>query len=259
MTPPDVVGGMSHSPKPLACRRAHAIGEGSIVMKLRECYELVRTRRGRMWLWRTLVQRLYSRRVAIGVSRDLSAFLAKPSAKIPLEVRLLRDDDDLSLISEVGELAPRLAQQRADQRWFLASGLPTPWVAVDPDGAVCFLAWLLTSRDNDALTATLGPLLPQLEPGEVAIEGAFTAESHRGLGILPEVATRLVDAAQEADGACRGIAFIADWNAASLKAGRKAGWFPYARREERWLLFRRTIRFLPLESATTEKIAMGSR
>jgi hypothetical protein len=41
------------------------------------------------------------------------------------------------------------------------------------------------------------------------------------------------------------ITFIAEWNAASLKAGEKAGWIPFVKREESWFLFRQRIRFLP--------------
>lgn len=218
------------------------------MMRVREGVELLRSSSGRRWAWRTALQRLYSRRTAVGISRDLTVPHPTISAKIPLEVRQLRPDDDLSIVSEVSELGSRLAQQRADQRWFLESSLPPPWVAVDPDGRVCMITWMLSARDNASVKATLGPLLPTLEPHEVAIEGAFTAETHRGLGILPDVATRLMERARESDGARRGVAFIAEWNAASLKAGEKAGWVPFAQREERWLLFRRRIRFLPLNA-----------
>lgn len=221
------------------------------MMRVQEGLKLLGSSSGRRWVWRTALQRLYSRRTAVGISRDLTVPHPGISAKIPVEVRQLQPGDDLSIISEVPELGARLAQQRADQRWFLNSDLPTPWVAVDPEGRVCMITWILSARDNAAVKATLGPLLPTLEPDEVAIEGAFTAESHRGLGILPDVATRLVEQARESDGARRGLAFIADWNAASLKAGEKAGWVPFAQREERWLLFRRHIRFLPLNAEMT--------
>jgi GNAT superfamily N-acetyltransferase len=214
------------------------------MMRVREGLELIRSSHGRRWLWQTARQRLYSRRVAIGIRRDMSVPLAVPRAKIPLVVRQLRPDDDLSFIAAVRELTPQAAELRADQRWLLSSDLPTPWVAVDPDGTVCFMTWLLTARDNAAIQARWGAMLPELQPDEALIEGIYTAESHRGLGIMPDAGTRIVEQARDS-GARYGMGFIAEWNAASLKAGEKAGWIPFIKREERWVLFRRRIRFLP--------------
>jgi RimJ/RimL family protein N-acetyltransferase len=168
-----------------------------------------------------------------------------PRAKIPIVVRQLAPDDDLSFLAEAPELDPELAQFRADERWLLTGDLPTPWVAVDPEGKVCLMTFLLTSRDNDAIQARWGAMLPVLQPDEVLLEGSYTPEKYRGMGILPEAGTRVVEQARD-DGARYGMTFIADWNAASLRAGEKAGWIPFTKREESWFLFRRRIRFLPL-------------
>ena len=47
---------------------------------------------------------------------------------------------------------------------------------------------------------TVGRMLPELQPDEALIEGIYTAESHRGLGIMPEAGTRIVE--QRATPAC---------------------------------------------------------
>jgi GNAT superfamily N-acetyltransferase len=219
------------------------------MMRVREGLELIRSSHGRRWLWGTARQRIYSRRVAIGVRRDLSVPFPVPPAKIPLVVRQIRPDDDLSFITAVPGLTPREAQQRADQRWRLSGDLPTCWVAVDPDGTVCFMAWLLTARDNAVIRARWGELLPQLQPDEALIEGPYAAESHRGLGIMTDAGNRIVERARDF-GARYGMGFIAEGNVASLKASEKAGWVPFVKREESWFLFRRRIRFLPLANAT---------
>src|SRR3954453_4128523 len=139
--------------------------------RLGEGLELIRSSNGRRLLWLTARKRLYSRVVSIGVRRDLSVHVegvigrdlaVVPPAKISLEVRQLRPDDDLSFIADVPGLTPRAAQMRMDQRWLMSGDLPTPWVAVDPDGAVCFMTFLLTARDNEAIRARWGGLLPQL-------------------------------------------------------------------------------------------------
>lgn len=226
--------------------------------RLRVGLELARSNQGRQWLWLTARKRLYSRVVSIGVRRDLSVHVegqigrdlaVVPPAKIPLVVRQLRPEDDLSFIDDVPGLDPRSAQMRADQRWLMSGDLPAPWVAVDPDGAVCFMTFLLTARDNAVIQARWGGLLPQLQPDEVLIEGPFAGESARGLGIMKEVAGRLLQVAV-ASGARYVMGFIGERNVATLKVVELGGLAPFLKREESWLLFRRRIRFLPIADAT---------
>jgi GNAT superfamily N-acetyltransferase len=225
------------------------------VPRAREGLELIRSSHGRRWLWRTALQRFYSRRVAIGIHRDLSVPFAVPPAKIPLVVRQLRPDDDLSFIAAVPGLAPRAAEERAAQRWLLSAGLPNCWVAVDPDGTVCFMTWLFTARDNALIRARWGGLFPELQPDEALFEGVCTADSHRGLGIMPDAGTRVVERAAHDLGVLYVMGFIGAENVASLKAGEKAGWVPFAKREESWLLFRRRICFLPLSERDENDLA----
>ena len=107
------------------------------------------------------------------------------------------------------------------------------------------ITYLLTAQDNARMRALWGDWLPQLKPDEALIEGIFTAASHRGLGIMPEAGTRIAEQAR-AQGVRYGLGFILTRNAASLRAGDKAGWFPYIKRDESWFLFRRRVRFHPL-------------
>ena len=214
--------------------------------RVTEVLELTRSRPGRRLLWQLVHQRIYSRRIGIGLARDLHGpTFTTFRAKVPTTIRLLQPDDDLSLLDDLPELDPRLARLRMDQRWLMKGDLPTPWVAVDPDGKVGFMTFLLTSRDNAAMQARWGAMLPILQPDEAMIEGIYTAEKYRGLGMMVDAGTRIVE---EARGSARwGMGFVWERNPAVLKAGMKGGWFPFAKREERWLLFRRRIRFLPLE------------
>lgn len=218
-------------------------------MRVQEGLELIRSPHGRRWLWRTARQRLYSRRVAIGVRRELSVPYDVPPAKIPLAVRPLRPDDDLSFIAEAPGLSLREAQRRADQRWFLSAGLPNCWVAVAPDGQICFMAWVLTARDNEFIRKKWGGLFPDLRPDEGMIEGVHTAESHRGLGIMADATTQIFQHAHDDLGIEYSLGYIVQENSASLRGGEKHGATPFTRREESWLLFRHRIRFVPLENA----------
>ena len=140
------------------------------VMQVREGLELIRSSHGRRWLWWTARQRLYSRRVSIGVRRDMSVSFTVPPPKIPLVVRQLRPDDDRSFIADVPGLAPQEAQEHAVQRWLLSADLPACWVAVDPDGTVCSMTWLITARDNALVRAWWKGLLPELQPDEALFE-----------------------------------------------------------------------------------------
>jgi hypothetical protein len=168
--------------------------------------------------------------------------------KIPLVVRQLRPDDDLSFIADAPGLSTKVAAERAVQRWLLGSNLPPPAVAIDPDGKVCFMAWMLTAQDNELIRTRWGDLLPQLKPDEALIEGPFTAESHRGLRVM-HAYNAILDAARDS-GLRYVMGFIAEGNVAQLKVAEYGGFVSFIKREESWFLFRRRIRFLPLSDAT---------
>jgi len=241
-----------------ADRDVARVGMTRVRERVREGLDLLRYSNGRRLLWLIARKRLYSRVVSIGVRRDLSVHVegvigrdlsVVPSAKIPLVVRQLQPDDDLSFIEDVPGLDPRSAQMRMDQRWLMSGDLPTPWVAVDPDGAVRFMTFLLTARDNDAIRARWGGLLPQLQPDEALIEGPFAEESARGLGIMKEVAGRLLQIVSDS-GVRYVMGFIGEQNVATLKVVELGGLAPFVKREERWFLFRQRIRFVPYENST---------
>lgn len=217
-------------------------------MRVREALGILRSNYGPQWLRHTLRLRLRSRRIAIGVRRDLTVHVPVDPPKIPLVVRNLRPDDDLSFIADTPGLSPRAASERAVQRWLLGSNLPPPAVAIDPDGKVCFMAWMLTAQDNAVIQARWGDQLPQLKPDEALIEGPFTAESHRGLRVM-HAYTAILDAARDS-GLRYVMGFIAEGNVAQLKVAEYGGFVPFIKREESWFLFRRRIRFLPVSDAT---------
>ncbi|WNG86725.1 hypothetical protein C6A87_023425 [Mycobacterium sp. ITM-2016-00317] len=210
--------------------------------------ELLRTGRGRRWLWRTARKRFHSTTVSIGIRDDLSVPFPAPSAKIPLVVRKLQPDDDLSLVADVPGLPPEVARHRADQRWLLNSDLPAPWVAVDPDGAVCFIAYLFTAEDNPRMQALWGPLAPVLKPGEALVEGIFTSERHRGLGVFMDAGTKILDEARKL-GMRSAIGVAGEKNLGTFKVAERAGWTRQFRRVERWRLFRQRVTFEPLEGS----------
>ena len=215
------------------------------MMPVRDHLRLIRSGNGRRFLWRAVRARLYSRREAVGLRRDLSVPFPVPPAKIPLIVRPLRPDDDLSFIAAVPELAPQAARDRIHQRLLLTYDLPTCWVAVDPDGTACYMQWLIAPRDNALVRARWGGLFPELQPDEALLEGAYTAESHRGQGIMAHAMARIAERARDF-GAQYVITFVGHENVASLKGCERAGFAPYVERRDSWSVFRERVRFLPL-------------
>lgn len=175
-----------------------------------------------------------------------------PVAQIPLVVRSVRPEDDLSFIADVPGLSQEAAQHRADQRWLLSCDLPNCFVAVDPDDNVCFMTFLLLARDNALIQKRWGDWLPQLAPDEALIEGTYVSSHHRGKGIMTDACCRIADLASSEFGAQFVVGVISEANRPALKSADKAGFNPYARREDRWFLFRRRIRFVPFTRASAD-------
>lgn len=213
-------------------------------MRVREGVELIRSSRGRRLLWRSAYLRLYSRHIAIAVRRDLNVPHDPGPAKIPLVVRQLQPDDDLSLVADVPGLTPQAAEERATQRWLLSSDLPAPWVAVDPEGTVLFMTWMLMAQDNARIKARWGKELPELQPDEAIIEGPFSAQSHRGLRVMH--ASHLIVEAFRDFGVRYVMGFISEKNIPQLIVAEQGAFYPFAKREMRWLFYRLRVRFLPL-------------
>ena len=189
--------------------------------------------------------RLASETLAIGLRRDLTLLHPAPPAAMPLVVRPLRPDDDLGFLDAAAGLPVEAARARAAQRRLVAAKLPTCWIALAPDGRPCYMQWLILPRDNARIRARWGDLFPALRADEALLEGAYTAESARGQGIMAHAMARIA-----AEASCLGarwvVTFVGADNAASLKGCRKAGFTPYLERRESWRLFRRRVRCTPL-------------
>jgi hypothetical protein len=212
--------------------------------RVRTGLEVVRTSHGRRWLWRNAYQRIYSSHIAIGVRRDLNVPHDPGPARIPLVVRQLQPGDDLSLIADDPGLTQQAAEERATQRWLLSSDLPAPWVAVDSEGVVLFMVWMLMAQDNGRIRAVFGKMLPELKPDEAIIEGPFSAQSHRGLRVM-HASQQIVESAREF-GVRYVMGFISETNIPQLTVAHQGAFYPFAKRELRWFLYRMHVRFFPL-------------
>jgi hypothetical protein len=168
-----------------------------------------------------------------------------PSAKIELVVRPLEPSDDLSPLDMDTKLRGKAALTGRYERRLIASGLPTCWVAIAPDGKPCYLQWLITADQNDRIRRLWGNAFPRLGPDEALLEAAYTPEAYRGLGIMASAMSRIAEHAQES-GARYVITFVAGDNVPSLKGCKRAGFEPYVQRELAWRMGIRFVRYTSL-------------
>jgi GNAT superfamily N-acetyltransferase len=202
-------------------------------------------------LQRVVGGRLNSRTLAFGLCRDLNQPHTAPAAQLPLEVRPLGAGDDLSMLDiEASGLPSDVVLQRLAQRRLLAAELPRCWVAIAPDGKVCYMQWLVAPRDNARIRAVWGDLFPPLAPDEALLEGAYTGDAYRGQGIMAHAMSRIAEAAREF-GARWVKTYVGQGNVASLKGCKKAGFVPCVERSETWWLLRRRVLFTDLPAGTS--------
>jgi len=200
-------------------------------------------------VWKAFKGRTFSTSVFLGLSRDLAKPFTAPPARIPIEVRPIRPDDDMSFL-EVGKASGSTegASARVRQLRKLKAGLPVCYLAL-ADGKPCYMQWLIAARDNDRIRAQFGDLFPRLADNEALLEGAFTVESFRDMGIMASAMAQIAERAKEF-GATRAITFIDGKNISSLRACKGAGFDPYLERRELWRLYQRRVRFSPLPAGT---------
>lgn len=215
------------------------------INQTQEVFRLLAQGRARSVL-RAVRTRLRSDNMALGLRRDLTVPHEAPPAKIPLVLRPLRPDDDLSMLAD-DRGDPSKAFGRQAQRRLVAANIPTCWIAAAPDGKVCYMQWLMAPRENDRIRAQWGDLFPQLGPDEALLEGAYTDHAYRGQGIMAHAMSRIAEQAREF-GARWVVTFVGKSNIASLKGCAKAGFVPYLERSESWRLLRRRVRFSTVES-----------
>jgi hypothetical protein len=206
---------------------------------------------------------LYSRTVRFGLRRDLGLAFEKPSAKISLAIRPLRDGDVALLLSmsDAGDRQDEL--EIARRRAFLEKAGKGCFVAVDVrNDTPCYMQWLMSSSENGLIQRLGG--FPELATNEALLENAYTPFKYRGLGIMSAAMALIAERAAEF-GARYVLTFVDDTNIASLKGCERAGFYPHLLHHRvqlgfgllRWDRFeilsegdsRRNFRFYPVTSS----------
>lgn len=198
--------------------------------------------------WWAVAYRMYSDSTSLGMRRDLAVPFTGPSAKIPITVRPLAVDDDLSALDSAPGLSADERLWRLAQLRLLRSGLGTCYVAIAPDGKPCYMQWVMPSSANVGLRGFFGNLYPSLGPDEALLEGAYTPDPYRGKGIMGAAMTQVAERAADI-GARWVITFVDEQNQGSVKGCIRSGFTPYLRRREKFRLFYRQVTFDPIQPA----------
>lgn len=159
-----------------------------------------------------------------GLRRDLTVPIEHPSAKIPISVRPMRDED-LDILLPTGPLVPEQERMEANWRRGFAHNVGSGgFVAIDErDGSPCYMQWLLKPAQNDFIAQL--KTFPLLKDDEALLENAYTPPSHRGLGIMSAAMALIAERAADF-GARYVMTFVGHDNVPSLKGCRRAGFDP---------------------------------
>ena len=184
--------------------------------------------------------RIQSKTHSYGLRRDLRVPFDPPEAKVPFTIRPLCERDIETIFdlkknlpkAEVLELINRLQHVRAS--------IPTCYVAVTSDNTPAYMQWLMGYEQNESIQMFFNKAFPVLKPDEALLENALTLVEFRGKGLMPAAMAHIAERAVEI-GARWVITFVEEHNIASLKGCKRAGFYPYMLRAERWFLFRRTL------------------
>jgi GNAT superfamily N-acetyltransferase len=201
-------------------------------------------------------ERMYGNNSSVGLRRDLSKAFEVPSAKLQIVIRPLRPDDDLAFLhrGEGEDGFTRFAQLR--QLRMIKLNLPTCYVAVAPEGDVCFMQWLIRATENEEIQANFGSQIPLLNPDEALLEGAYTVPAYRGRGIMASAMAQVAEKAKQF-GARWAITFVAQENEPSLKGCARAGFEPYTLRYQSWRMLHRSITFVPISRPVDSELSAG--
>jgi hypothetical protein len=183
--------------------------------------------------------RIYLNSPAIGLRRDLSKPFEIPKADLQIEVRPLRQDDDLAFLRSSGQES----RFRHVQLRMLQADIPTCYVAVAPNGDICYMQWLIAASENERIQAHFGRHFPLLKADEALAEGSYTVPEYRRRGIMSCAGVQICNMAK-LFGARWVLSFVSQNNIPSLKGCARAGLEPYLLREETWRMFHRRTKFL---------------
>lgn len=185
----------------------------------------------RRWCW--------SDEDAFGLSRDLTVPYTPPPARIAFSIHrltpLLADR-----VLDPSDLDPADRREVEHRRRLFESGLGTGFVALNDEGAPCYVQWAIPGSQAAGIDDFFRGIFPHLRPDDLLLEGAWAHPNARGQRIMGEAMSRIAEAGAEPHHR-RAITFVAVDNEPSLRGCRSAGFTNYIVRHEHWRVGRRVV------------------
>jgi hypothetical protein len=192
-------------------------------------------------LTKRLMERLYANQTSLILRCDLREPPREITPTIPLNLRLVQENDLPSIIKERPRRLPILLEK-----------VPTCYLALTDDGQPAYMNWVVFNTDWQRFSSHfVGSLHRELEDDECLFEFAYTFEKFRGLGVMSAALTMIIARVVEERPHLKwGYTYILDYNIPSLKGCRNAGFRPYMQRREYWRAMRLTEVFRPLDQGS---------
>ncbi len=181
-------------------------------------------------------KRIKSENRAYGLKRDLSIPFTNPDALIPLLIRQFEIPDNSYFTSD------------SYNQGIIEARFNTCYVACNEEGEPCYRQWLITADQNAKIQSFWNRSFPLLASDEALLENAYTIPEHRGKRIMTAAMARIAEKGRER-GARYIITFVGIENIPSLKGCKRSGFMPYVLRTESWFLFRKRVKFEPIDQA----------
>jgi hypothetical protein len=196
-------------------------------------------------------RRLYSNGYFWLLRQEISLPSKPPEPDIRVRLRTLQSEDIPKLLNmSDGGLSGENVLERIRILQLLNSGIKECYVAETEDGFPCHISWLINSSQNEKIKVFYGGGVLPLAANEVLVEGVFTHEKFRRLGIQKWRRIKFWEKSL-AMGAKRAVGYIRHDNIPSLKSDISAGFKLFMIREDRWRFFRRSFIFKAMPENTT--------
>jgi GNAT superfamily N-acetyltransferase len=197
-------------------------------------------------------RRLFSRSRSLGFARALDSDIEVPR-RVKITVRPVEPSDELSFLDVTDKsLSADAVYERLIQQRLLAAQVPTCWLGLTAGGEYCYMHWLVLPEANAKLRSTWGAFFPPLEPTEALLEGLYIPEKFRGRG-YPVGGVAALARVAESHGIARLVTYIDEANTTLTRWLLKVGFEPFCLREQTWIMFRRHVRFTPIDKTALDR------
>ena len=173
--------------------------------------------------FRQLRRQVYSRATFLGLEKALDGKNTPIPCGIRYSLRPASGKDMEEVLQRARTESKESVHELIQRKWFYESGFRNCYVGRTDNGdELCYIQWLVSSEDREAMNHGFKGRLPRLKEDEVLVENVFTFQKYRRKGVMSSAVVELAEIARE-KGFKRMLAYVREDNIASLKAFEKAG------------------------------------